>query len=100
MERRYYKALNFDLDTHKLQEEYLGRDYHKAYYDVRNFLKAHRFEHRQGSGYLSEDKMSSADIFDLLDEMEQELGWIGSCVKKLDVTNIGQQYDLVYLFRI
>ena len=45
MERRYYKALNFDLDTHKLQEEYLGRDYHKAYYDVRNFLKAHRFEH-------------------------------------------------------
>ena len=49
---------------------------------------------------MSEDKMSSADIFDLLDEMEQELGWIGSRVKKLDVTNIGQQYDLIYLFRI
>ena len=30
---------------------------------------------------MSEDKMSSADIFDLLDEMEQELGWMELCEK-------------------
>lgn len=55
LERKYFKALNFDLDTHQLQEHYPGANYRQAYDDLRRFFKKHRFLHRQGSGYISED---------------------------------------------
>lgn len=56
MERKYFKALNFDLDTHQLKEHYPGANYRQAYDDLRRFFKRHRFSHRQGSGYISHDK--------------------------------------------
>ena len=78
MERRYLKAINFDLDTHKLQANYPGANYRNAYYDLRRFFEKHGFEHRQGSGYISLTKLATADIYDL---------------------NIGQQHDLIDLVR-
>ena len=60
MERKYFKALNFDLDTHQLKEHYPGANYRQAYGDLRRFFKRHRFSHRQGSGYISDDKPTSA----------------------------------------
>lgn len=65
MERKYFKALNFDLDTHQLKEHYTGANYRQAYDDLRRFFKRHRFSHRQGSGYISDDKLTTADIYDL-----------------------------------
>lgn len=99
MERRYLKAINFDLDTHKLQAQYPGANYSNAYYDLRRFFKKHGFEHRQGSGYISLNKLATADIYDLMDDLTQALPWIGDCVNKIDVTNIGQQHDLIDLVR-
>lgn len=43
MERKYFKALNFDLDTHQLKEHYPGANYRQAYDDLRRFFKRHRF---------------------------------------------------------
>ena len=34
-----------------------------------------------------------------MDALTQALPWIGDCVSKIDVTNIGQQYDLIDLVR-
>ena len=85
MERRYLKAINFDLDTHKLQANYPGANYRNAYYE--------------GSGYISLTKLATADIYDLMDDLTQALPWIGDCVNKIDVTNIGQQHDLIDLVR-
>lgn len=99
MERRYRKAINFDLDTHCLKQHYPGGAYHAAYYDLRRFFAAHGFEHRQGSGYLSLGKLSGADIYDLMDELTQAFPWLGECVRRIDVTNIGQQHDLSELLR-
>ena len=65
MERKYFKALNFDLDTHQLKEHYTGANYRQAYDDLLRFFKQHRFSHRQGSGYISDDKLTTADIYDL-----------------------------------
>lgn len=62
MERRYFKALNFDLDTHQLKAHYPGANYRQAYDDLRRFFKRHQFSHRQGSGYISDTKLSTADI--------------------------------------
>lgn len=99
MERKYFKALNFDLDTHQLQEHYPGTNYRQAYDDLRRFFKKHQFLHRQGSGYISEDKLATADIYDLMDDLSQQLPWIGVCVSKIDVTNVGRQHDLTELLK-
>lgn len=99
MERKYFKAINFDLDTHRLEEHYPGANYRQAYDDLRRFLRRHQFSHRQGSGYLSDTKLGTADIYDLMDELSQQYSWIGECVKKIDVTNIGQQHDLTELLK-
>lgn len=99
MERKYRKAINFDLDTHKLRALYPGKDYRAAYYDLRRFFAGKGFEHRQGSGYLSKAKLTSADIYDLMDDLAAALPWLGECVNKIDVTNISQQHDLLELLR-
>ncbi|MCM1217456.1 MAG: hypothetical protein NC548_23435, partial [Lachnospiraceae bacterium] len=82
---------------HKLEKYY--PDYRRAYYDVKCFFKEQRFEHRQGSGYVSKKKLIQADIIDLLDVMNTELPWMSDCVTKIDVTNIGVRHDLKDLLR-
>ena len=91
MERKYLKAINFDLSVHELEKFY--QDYRKAYYDVKKFFA------RQGSGYVSRKKLAQADIIDLLDLMNTELPWMSDCVTKIDVTNIGAQHDLKDMLR-
>ena len=95
MERKYYKAINFDLDTIGLKEFYPR--YQQAYKDLLKFFKNRDFSHRQGSGYVSNQKLSSADIIDLVTELKEEYEWTATCVKKIDVTNVGAQYDLTSL---
>lgn len=97
MERKYLKAINFDLSVHELEKYY--PDYRKAYYEVKKFFVRHRFDHRQGSGYVSQKKLAQADIIDLLDLMNTELPWMSDCVTKIDVTNIGAQHDLKDMLR-
>lgn len=99
MERRYYKAINFDLSTHQLEEHYPGANYRQAYDDLKRFFRCHDFSHRQGSGYISDEKLSTADIYDLMDDLSQQYQWIGECVNKMDVTNVGAQHDLTDLLR-
>ena len=94
MERLYYKAINFDLDTRLLSQYHPSGDYHKAYYDLRKFFDRHGFYHKQGSGYVSSQKINSQDIYLLVDALCEEHEWLVYCVKVLDVTNIGTQYEL------
>ena len=94
MERLYYKAINFDLDTRLLNEFHPTKDYHRAYYDLKRFFKQHGFYHKQGSGYVSKKKINSQDIYLLIDALYEEHDWIALCVKEFDVTNIGTQYEL------
>ena len=94
MERLYYKAINFDLDTKLLGEHHPSGDYHRAYYDMKRFFKNHGFSHKQGSGYVSQNKINSQDIYLLIDALYEQYEWIAYCVKEFDVTNIGTQYEL------
>ncbi|MDR0841810.1 MAG: virulence associated protein D [Acidobacteriota bacterium] len=93
-ELRRYKAINFDLDTQSLRERFGEKGRAKAYSAVRSFMKQHGFEHRQGSGYRSTNTLSDLDIADLMVAMYKQLEWLSACVQKLDVTNIGREYDL------
>jgi len=53
------KSLNFDLNIKKLKEHYPNSNYTEAYNDIKKFLTNNGFEHRQGSGYISKEEMSS-----------------------------------------
>ena len=97
MERKYYKAINFDLDTKKLREYYPR--YQQAYKDLLKFFKDKDFAHRQGSGYVSNKKLSSADIVDIIGDLQNRFSWTETCIKKIDVTNVGTQYDLTELLQ-
>ena len=88
------KALNFDLDTKKY-EEYTNKPSPTAYVKIRNFLKKHGFEHRQGSGYISKESLNDGKVFAIIQSMSIEFEWLGYCVKQIDVTNIGKQHSLI-----
>lgn len=88
------KALNFDLDTKKY-EEITGKPSPTAYVKIREFLKKNDFEHRQGSGYVSKDSLNDGKTFAIIQNMSVELEWLRSCVKQIDVTNIGKQHSLI-----
>lgn len=36
---------------------------------------------------------TTADIYDLMDDLSQQLPWIGLCINKIDVTNVGRQHE-------
>ena len=61
---------------------------------MKKFFKSHKFSHRQGSGYVSDIKINSQDVYLLIDALYNEHPWIADCVKEFDVTNIGTQYNL------
>lgn len=89
-----YKALNFDLDTKALEEYYPKPSWRQAYKDVGEFLKAENFEHRQGSGYRSNNKMSDSEIMKLANKLYNKFPWFEKCINKFDATNVGTTHDL------
>ena len=93
------KAINFDLDTNALKINYGGSNYREAYIDIETFMEHNGFEHRQWSGYISKYEMSTQDIQMIVINMGKTFPWLGSCVKKFDVTDIGQQHDLTELIK-
>ena len=49
--------------------------------------------------HLTKRFMATADIYDLMDELSRQFPWIGICVNKIDVTNVGRQHDLTELLK-
>ena len=76
-----------------------GSNYREAYIDIETFMEYNGFEHRQWSGYISKYEMSTQDIQMIVINMGKTFPWLGSCVKKFDVTDIGQQHDLTELIK-
>lgn len=91
MERRKKKAINFDLDTVKMKKFSL---YPAGYKLLKKSFQGLGFEHRQGSGYISAEKLDSDQINDIIGLIIQENPWLAECVRKIDVTDIGRQHDL------
>ena len=85
-ERKTYKAINFDFDTKKLA---LARgSAPKCYYEVRRTMKRLGFSHRQGSGYVSNEKMSYSDVYASVVKLYEAHEWLPDCIKEFDVTNV------------
>ena len=52
------KALNFDLSDILLRKYYPSKNYKKAWSDIKGYLIQNGFNHRQYSGYVSNEKVS------------------------------------------
>jgi len=88
------KSLNFDLNTNKLKEHYPNNNYTEAYNDIKKFLLKNGFEHRQGSGYISENDMSSQEVADIIKALSNKYSWLKHCFKTFDSYDIGNRFDL------
>ncbi|MCR0532494.1 hypothetical protein MKC55_24415 [[Clostridium] innocuum] len=92
------KAINFDLDTNQLKRYYSETSYPNAYNDIRQFLNNNGFVHRQGSGYLSKKPMTTFEINQVIENMNDEYQWLKYCVKEMDVTNISSRHSVLDIF--
>lgn len=94
-QQRRKKAINFDLDSAKLREEFGEGGRRKAYHRIGRFLKQEGFEHRQWSGYVSDNPRSNAEMYDIIDRLAQNNLWLDTCVRRFDVTNVGSESDMI-----
>jgi len=93
------KAINFDLDTKALRQYYRNDEsYRIAYKEISKFMESNGFEHRQGSGYVSLETMTSEEVVNIALKMKTELPWIKHCINKFDMTDVGRDYDLSSYF--
>jgi virulence-associated protein VapD len=99
VERKQYKAINFDLVTKRLNDTFGENKRRKAYTLIRRFLEKNGFEHRQWSGYRSRDTMTYTEVLDVCTRLFFELPWLGDCAGKYDVTNIGKEFDMLGIMK-
>jgi len=83
IDNKQIRSLHFDLDINKLKEHYPNKNYTEAYNDIRKFLTNNGFEHIQGSGYISKDKLKSSEIVDIIKDLVKEYIWIQPSCKKI-----------------
>lgn len=61
---------------------------------IRQFLENCGFEHKQGSGYLSAEPISLNQTIVIYQAMTEEMPWLDSCSKTMDVGNVRGFYNL------
>lgn len=88
------RAINFDLSIEKLMALYSKTNPKGAYKEIYNYFIQNGFEHRQGSGYCSKKELTNKETLDIIDSMFNKMPWLDECSKKIDVTNIGEIYDI------
>lgn len=96
------KAINFDLLTNELKKVYKSNNpfvYMKGYKEIGRFLKSRGFIHRQWSGYISKEPMSNLNVIQIIKDLNKAFPWLKHCVRKFDVTNIGDTFDMMYIFQ-
>ncbi|WP_236941018.1 VapD [Frederiksenia canicola] len=71
------------MDTNCLKDNYHNASYNNAYYDLRNVLEQHGFEHLQGSVYLGREGVSEAHGTLAIQELTAKFDWFYPCVSNI-----------------
>ena len=93
------KAIYFDLIEEEVKKIFGERNTSAAYRKIKRFMIAHGFEHRQYSGYISNDVMVEYEIEIVLRNLCMEHPWICLCTQKIDVMEIQEEYDYLPFIR-
>lgn len=89
------KAINFDLNDNLLKKYYPSKSYKNVWRDIRMYLINNQFEHRQYSGYVSINKISIAEVGNIIGKMARKCHWPNIGVMQFDVTNVGEEYSFL-----
>jgi virulence-associated protein VapD len=87
-------AIAFDLDTATLQELYPGDSWNNAYADIRRFLEANGFEHKQGSVYFGTDVIDAVSCVVVAQQLADEFDWFQPSVRDIRMLRIEDVNDL------
>lgn len=97
-ENKHYKALYFDLCVNDLERYFSNTNPRGAYRKIRDYLLMRNFSHEQYSGYHSKYKTTDLNIFYLVHKMQGDLPWLSQCINRFEVTDVGENYNLMDLF--
>ena len=86
MDAPKYKAIFFDLNTKEMSKHF--KNIPMGYKMLETSFKRHGFNHRQGSGYISDEKYNNITMYKIIEKIVKENPWLKTCAKKFDVTNI------------
>ena len=95
-EKLKQKAINFDLDTAMMNAYGV---YPSGYQILKREFEKAGYTHRQGSGYVSNDKISSDDVYRFIKKVTTKYEWLSPCVKEVDVTDISNQHSMLNTMR-
>jgi virulence-associated protein VapD len=95
---KLFKSINFDLQQNLLTKFY-DKSNPQAYYELKIYMLKHGFSWRQGSGYVSREKMSNKEMGLFATAMFDEFDWLEKCAREIDVYNIGSTMSLLDLRR-
>src|SRR5690242_4619845 len=87
-------AIAFDLDTSILEELYTGDSWNNAYADIRRFLEANGFEHKQGPVYFGTDVIDAVSCVIVAQQLAEEFHWFQPAVRDIRMLRIEDNNDL------
>ena len=60
----------------------------------RKYLEENGFQHRQYSGYLSVKQIYEIEAYEIVSHMYHKFPWLYNCVQRMDLTEVGDSFDL------
>lgn len=80
------KCISFDMDTHKMEQEYYKSAWRNGYADIGKFLKGYGFVcHRQGSLYETDKIMSDRQALKIVDKLCDKYPWFAESVRDVEI---------------
>jgi len=83
-DNKQIRSLHFDLNTKKLKEHYLNKNYTEAYNDIKKFLIKNGFEHKKDSDYISKEKLKPSEVAFIIQDLTKKYIWLKACCKKFE----------------
>lgn len=92
------KQVAFDLDTDALKIYYPSESWNNAYDIIKRHMTNNGFNWLQGSVYVSQKPITSAEVTNILDELVQKNPWLNVCMRDCRETNIGREHNKNHIF--
>lgn len=91
-EQKKRRAVYFDLDTNEMKKHLSSVPL--GYACIKRSFQKQGFSHRQGSGYISNKALVSAEVLDAIENVVKENTWLCDCVKTIDTMEVSKMFEL------
>lgn len=92
------KQISFDLDTKTLKIYYPSEHWQNSYEIIKRHMLKNGFKWLQGSVYVSQKPMSSAEATHILGNLVKKNPWLNLCMRDCREANIGKEHSKKYVF--